>query len=180
MIKGEKIVLRAFEREDLPNCVRWFNDPEVVIYYGRFRPLSMAEEEEWYEEQLKDNNQFIFAIEFEGKHIGNCGFFDIDRPNRQAELIILIGEKDYWDKGLGTDAVNTLVRYGFEQMNFHRVYLKIFEPNGRAIRCYEKCGFVHEGLERESQFRHGRYMDLVVMSILEQEFKAGLQREGEG
>ncbi len=175
MIEGEKVRLRPIEREDLPRFVRWFADPEVRRHLVVYLPFSLAQEERWYEdlqERIRRNESVLLAIEtLEGVHIGNVGLHRINWKDRHAELGIVIGEKAYWGKGYGTDAIRTLLRFAFEEMNLHRVYLRVDEDNPRGIRCYEKCGFREEGRLRETVFREGQYHDQVVMSILRAEFQ---------
>ena len=175
MIVGEKVRLRPLEREDLPRCVRWFSDPEVRRHLTIYIPFSLAQEERWYEnvlDRLERNSDVLLAIETsEGVHIGNLGLHTIDWKNRAAELGITIGEKEYWGQGYGTDAIRTLLRLAFEEMNLHRVQLRVDVDNARGVRCYEKCGFQTEGTLRDVVFREGRYYDQYLMSILRPEFK---------
>jgi RimJ/RimL family protein N-acetyltransferase len=177
MILGQKVRLRAIERDDLPTFVRWFNDPEVLHYLLMYIPMSLAEEEKWFEEQLQRRDGRIFIIEaIDGDqpvHIGNTGIHDVDWKNRTAEVGIVIGEKDYWGKGYGTDALKTLLRFAFHEMNLNRVQLRVHDYNARAIRCYEKCGFRNEGCQRQALFRDGKYHDVLLMSVLADEFQAG-------
>lgn len=172
MIWGQKTRLRAIEREDLPTFVRWFNDPEVRQYLAMYMPMSLADEEKWFERQLEDQNSRVFAIETEeGVHIGNIGLHNIDWKNRRAILGIVIGEKEYWGQGYGSDAIMALLGFAFGEMNLHRVYLTVYDYNHRAIRCYEKCGFRHEGRLREAHFSSGQYHDELMMGILQEEFE---------
>ena len=90
----------------------------------------------------------------------------MDWKNRLAELAILIGEKSSRGKGFGTDAVKTLCRFGFMEMGLHKITVKVFAFNTAAIRCYEKCGFVREGLLRKEYFREGKFHDVIVMGLL--------------
>jgi RimJ/RimL family protein N-acetyltransferase len=93
------------------------------------------------------------------------------RPeNRNARLGIMIGDKSYWSQGYGTDAMLTLLRFGFEEMNLNRIDLTVDAENARAIRCYQKCGFVGEGRLREARYQRGKYGDQLVMSVLRDEF----------
>ncbi|MFQ6014718.1 MAG: GNAT family N-acetyltransferase [Anaerolineae bacterium] len=173
MIQGNKVRLRAIEREDLSRFVRWLNDPEVVQYLTIYTPFSMAEEERWFERQLEDDSSTILAIEtLDGTHIGNVGLHKIDWKNSHAELGIFIGEKEYWDQGYGSDAVMAMLNFAFNEMNLHRVSLGVYAFNKRAIRCYEKCGFRHEGTEREVVFKNGNYHDHLIMGILRHEFNS--------
>ena len=171
-IQGQRTRLRAIERDDLPRFVRWFNDPETRGYLAMRYPLSLVEEEQWLE-KLATRDDYVFAIEAEdGTHIGNIGLHDIQAENRCAVLGIIIGEKDHWDRGYGTDAIRAVLQWAFDYVNLHRVMLRVHEHNPRAIRCYEKCGFQHEGRLRESCFRGGQYYDELIMGILRHEFAA--------
>jgi diamine N-acetyltransferase len=161
MIHGERVVLRAIERDDLPHYVQWLNDPAVLAHFGRLVPLSLAQEENWYEEMLQDESVRNFAVEFEGRHIGGAGFRGIDGR---------IGQPQLWDQGLGYDVLHTLLHFGFEQMNLNRIYLRVLASNERAIHLYEKLGFQHEGCWRQAEFRHGQYHDLLWMSVLRGEW----------
>lgn len=170
MILGTRIVLRAVEREHLPNYVQWLNDPKVLEYFGYYVPLSLDQEETWYEEMLGDRTARAFSIEFDGRHIGGAGYHRIDGRNASAEVGLFVGLPELWDKGLGSEALQTLLRFGFEQMNLHRVYLRVYAENERAIHMYEKVGFQREGCWRQAEFRHGRYHDLLWMSVLRDEW----------
>ena len=176
MLEGELVTLRALEPDDLDRCHRWMNDSEVTRFLegGRY-PLSMANERQWLDAAMTTRSGFsnvLLAIETkDGVHIGNAGLHEASPEHRRAYLGIVIGEKDYWSKGYGTDAVRTL-RFAFEQMNIHRVELGTFDFNERAQACYRKCGFVEEGRRREDRYIDGRYHDLVIMGILRREWEA--------
>lgn len=170
MIHGDRVILRAIERDDLPTYVAWFNDPTVLEFFGRYQPMSLPEEEKWYEQMLDDASVRNFAIEFEGRHVGGCGFGCIDPRSASAEVGLFIGVPELWDQGLGRDTLQTLLRFGFEQMNLHRIYLRVFAGNERAVHLYEAVGFRHEGCWRDAEFRHGRYHDMLWMSVLREEW----------
>ena len=170
-IPGKTIRLRAIERSDIPAFVRWLNDPEVRQYLDMYLPMSQAQEENWFEAQLGDDGRRILGIEtLDGVLLGNIGLHAINWKERYAELGIVIGEKEYWNQGYGTDAVLTLLRFAFQQMNLHRVFLRVFEYNRRAMNCYEKCGFMLEGRLRQTHFHDGKYCDTLIMGILQEEF----------
>jgi diamine N-acetyltransferase len=176
MIYGERIRLRHVEREDLPKFVDWLNDPEVRHGLAMYLPLSSAEEENWFAELLKrPGDEQPLVIEVRGEAgwamIGNSGFFRFDWRNRNAELGIMIGDKTYWNQGYGTEAVRLLLRHGFTTLNLHRVFLRVFENNPRAIRAYEKAGFVHEGRMRQAEYHDGQYWDVLLMSVLSPEWR---------
>ena len=197
MITGERVRFRAVERDDLPTFVKWLNDPEVRQGILIYHPFSQAEEENWYEGMLKHPiDEHVLGIEvrlpservgmpkLEGetstqaeeehwKLIGSLAFTNVDWRNRSSEFGIMIGDKAYWDQGYGTEAVRLLVKHGFNTLNLNRIFLHVFENNPRAIRAYEKAGFVHEGKLRQAEFKDGIYIDILVMSILKDEFLQG-------
>jgi RimJ/RimL family protein N-acetyltransferase len=176
MIEGTKTRLRALEKEDLPRCVRWFNDPDLRRFLNMRYPLSMTEEEQWWANRLERGGKgdHIFAIEAEdGSHIGNIGLHNVDHENRRAMVGIAIGEKARWGRGYGTDAMRALLGWAFGYLNLHRVYLTVYAFNERAIRCYRTCGFQHEGTMRQAQYIDGEYIDEWMMGILREEFAAG-------
>jgi RimJ/RimL family protein N-acetyltransferase len=173
-MEGEQVRLRPIEREDLPRYVRWFGDPDVRRHLTVYLPFSMAQEERWFEglaERLERGTEVLLAIDtIEGVHIGNIGLHAIDWRNRSAELGIVIGEKEYWGQGYGTDAIGVLLRVAFDEMNLHRVCLRVDADNLRGIRCYEKSGFLVEGTLRQAVFREGEYHDQLLMSVLRPEY----------
>ena len=172
-IVGEKIYLRPIEIEDIDNYVARLNDEEVRLYLSMFTPFNKIREKEWVENLYKDEKNIALGImvKEDDKLIGNIGMHRISIPNRHAVLGIFIGDKTCWSKGYGTEALNLMLRYGFDQLNLHRVYLTVISFNPRAIRAYEKAGFVREGVYREHIYRNGKYHDLYVMSILENEWR---------
>lgn len=177
MIYQERIRLRSAERDDLPVFVGWLNDPEVTEGLALYRPLSMAEEVNWFEKMLtrpQDERPFVIEARMDTgwQIIGNLALFEIKWRERSAELGIVIGEKAYWNKGYGGDAIRALLKHGFETLNLHRIFLRVYETNPRAIRAYEKIGFVHEGRMRQAEFLKGGYIDVLLMSILSNEWKS--------
>lgn len=182
MLEGKLVRLRALEPTDVERAYRWMNDPEVIRHLGVRYPLSMADEERWLKE--RPTNSFEkgvgLAIETEdGVHIGSLDLRDVRPEDRKAGMGIMIGDKEYWSNGYGTDAIVTLLRFAFGEMNLNRVWLHVFEFNERAIACYQKCGFREEGRLRQHSYNQGRYWDTVVMGVLREEFEA-LHGLGEG
>jgi len=175
MLQGKLVRLRYPERGDLPTFVRWFNDSETTQFLLRGPPMGLEEEEQWYADLLKHEEK-VFCIETsEGKLIGNIGIMHLQWTNRNAEIGVLIGEKEYWSRGFGTEAIALLLRYMFEELNLERISLYCDETNLRAQRCYQKCGFRQEGKYRHHRFKGGVFTNDVVMSILREDWD-GLNR----
>jgi RimJ/RimL family protein N-acetyltransferase len=175
MYYGKRIRFRAPERTDIPTFVSWFNDPEVRHGLALYTPMSIAQEEKWFEEMLKRPEiQQPLTIEARSGEdwvtIGNTSLFSFNHQDHRAELGIVIGNKDYWNKGYGTEAITLLLKHCFETLNLNRVMLKVFKNNPRAIRCYEKSGFQHEGTMRQAHYQDGKYHDVLIMGILKEEW----------
>ena len=175
MIYGKHIRLRAIEREDLPKFVEWMNDPEVTSGLLIHIPLSMADEQRWFEGMAqRPAAERVLAIEMRDgdfwRMIGTTGFHEINMVNREAEFGISIGDKSIWNQGYGTEATRLMLQHGFETLNLNRIYLRVYETNPRAIRAYEKVGYVHEGCMRQSVYKHGKYIDVHLMSVLRSEW----------
>ena len=175
IVYGKRIRLRAVEREDVAKFHEYVNDPEVTRGLALHLPMSLADEEHWFENLGKrDPNEKPLAIEIrKGKGwvlIGNCGLFAIDWTNRSSELGIMIGEKSEWNKGYGTEAMTLLLQHGFETLNLNRLFLRVYSENVRAVRSYEKAGFLLEGRLREAVYKHGNYDDVLIMSVLRSEW----------
>ena len=176
MIYGERVRLRHVERDDLHKFVNWLNDPLVIQGISMYLPISMDEEDSWYEDVLKRPNEerpLCIDAKYEDgwQLIGNSGFFSIDWRNRSAEFGIFIGDTAYWDQGYGTEVVRLILQHGFFTLNLHRIFLRVFADNPRAIRVYEKVGFVHEGRQRQAVYWNGKYQDVLLMSVLRPEWE---------
>ena len=176
ILRGARVVLRPLATGDLRRCVKWFSDPQVTQFLGRNAPVTLAEEERWFRDYLRRADEQIFAIEVEGKHVGNLGLHKVDRVHRKADLGIVIGEPTYWSRGYGSEALRAALAYGFDHLGLNKVSLDVLEDNVRALRSYEKCGFVREGVHREDVFKDGRFLNVVRMSILAREFREGPRR----
>lgn len=175
MIYGNGLRLRAIEKDDLPRFVRWLNDPEVRENLLLFAPMSLDEEEEWYNGVLKrpkEERPLAIEIEIGGEWlpIGNIGLMKFEWHARNAEVGLFIGEKQYWNRGYGSEALRVMVGYAFDFLNLNKVYLHVYETNPRGIRAYQKVGFVEEGRLRQEVYKNGRYIDVLVMSILRSEW----------
>ena len=170
---GEKIYLRPLEMEDIDSFILWLNDEEVRQYLSMTTPLNRIREKEFIENLYKDDRNIVLGIVLKenDKLIGNVGISKIFIAHRRANLGIFIGDKSCWSKGYGTEAINLMLGYAFDQLNLHRIYLTVFSFNARAIHTYEKIGFKREGVSREHIFHNGSYHDMHYMGILEDEWR---------
>lgn len=167
MYEGRLVRLRAFERDDLDANHAFVNDYETVrgMISGIPFPSSMADEQHWLDQQTSyTRGEYQFAIEDGGGDlVGRCGVIRLDWKNRVAEVAIMLGAP-YRGRGYGTEAMALLTSFCFREMNLHKVKVSVFDFNAAAIRCYEKCGFVREGVLRGEIFRDGAYRDVVLMA----------------
>jgi RimJ/RimL family protein N-acetyltransferase len=177
VIRGNRIYLRSVERDDLERCHDWMNDEDLRSTLAQRYPMSLAREADWVERATRgqDPSEMNFAICLaEGdRHIGNCGLMTIDRDNRTATLGIFIGEKDCRGRGFGTEAVRTLCRFAFGEMDLRKIRLDTQAGNEAALRAYEKVGFRQEGVLRQEFYRKGRALDVVRMGLLRDELTQG-------
>jgi RimJ/RimL family protein N-acetyltransferase len=162
------IILRPIKENDSAMLYNWVNDKELVRKTFYYHPVSEMEHKEWFNAFLKKQNQYVFGIEEieSNELIGLCGLYDIDFIHRKGELKMKIGTKKYRGKGFGFLALIQLVRFGFEDINLHRIWLKVHEDNLPAISIYEKAGFTREGLLLEDMFVGGLYKNVLIMGMI--------------
>jgi RimJ/RimL family protein N-acetyltransferase len=164
--EGRLVRLRAVEESDLPRINEGIWDPAVSQFLSMVWPEPVAGTREWWEGARKNPTTAAFAIEtLAGELVGVCSLEGISPRNRSAEVGIWLG-RPYWDHGLGTDAVRTLCRFGFGEMNLQRIVLQVYDTNPRARHAYEKVGFKEEGRLRRGQFVGGGHVDVIVMGLL--------------
>lgn len=169
---GDRIYLSPRNNEDLEKFTEWLNDFETTDYIGRSGTLVTLDGEKKY---LEDNSSpeavFVIVTLEDNKMVGTVGLHEVNWINRNATLGIFIGDKEYRDKGYGTEAIRLILEYGFKYMNLHSIKLDAMKFNSRALKCYEKCGFKENGRRRDGAFINGKYYDTVSMDILDNEFK---------
>jgi RimJ/RimL family protein N-acetyltransferase len=167
VMHGAQIYLRPLEESDIPRMTEWVNDPEITRFTSMYRPTTERNEREFLE-RIAGSNEVGFGIArvSDDLLIGTAGLFRIDWRSRNAGFGIAIGDKDEWSKGIGRETTGLILRYAFETLNLHRVWLEVFEYNPRGIKAYEAMGFTHEGVEREHVYRDGRYWNVLMMGIL--------------
>jgi RimJ/RimL family protein N-acetyltransferase len=168
MIAGEHVILRAFEGDDAERCYRWMNDPNIVRTLKTRYPIAFQNEAEWLEGAMHaSHTERHFAVERrdDRTHIGNASIHDIDWVSRAGWFGLFIGEPTAWNRGFGSDAIGTLVRFAFDEMNLRKLRINVFDYNDRAKHVLESRGFVQEGRLRDDFYRDGAFHDLVIYSI---------------
>jgi RimJ/RimL family protein N-acetyltransferase len=183
MISGTKVRLRAYREDDLKNAMAMINNPVITRYLQFMRPTSLVQEREWLDGVLRndDPTRYSLAIETtDGEYLGGLALMHIDPRNRSAELGIALARPEELGRGFGTEAALLMLRHGFEEMNLHRIHLRVFDYNERALKSYRKIGFVEEGRMREAFYRHGSYHDVILMSLLADEFFTAHGRTDDG
>jgi len=167
---GKKCYLSPMDIDDAEKYTEWLNDFELtsnLILYNSV--INIETEKEFLEKLSKDHNYSIIDKET-NELIGNCGFVELDHLNQTSEIGIFIGNKNYWNKGYGTEALVLLLDYGFKALNLHNVMLKVYSFNERAIKSYEKVGFKIIGRRREALKRGIKTHDIIYMDLLYKEF----------
>lgn len=170
---GKRVYLRALEKEDLIYIRKWSNDPEIRKLIGEVVSMSQADADKFLERVYSDNTRewFVIVVKENDRLIGETGLLRMFPAWRTADISIIIGEKDAWGKGYGTEAILLLLDYAFRCLNFHRVAIGIVGFNKRAISFWKKIGFKKEGVQRDGYYYNHKYFDFVMMSILEDEFR---------
>lgn len=167
------IYLREIDRSDVPVIHSWRSDRSVVdTLTGAFRHVNITADEQWFDRYMASrSNQVRLAIVLRESHqmIGVAYLLGIDWVHRSAEFGLMIGAPEQWGKGYGTTATRLAVDHAFDDLNLNRVQLEVLEDNAGAIKVYERCGFVREGVLRDAVYKRGEYRSLVVMGLLASE-----------
>lgn len=175
MIDLGPVVLRPFEPHDVERLYAFRNDWQVTQYLGGFSSGYTRENlREWIKFHRNRDDEVLWAIadKKDDRCIGHVGLYKIDLRLRKGEFAIVIGELKTQGKGVGRRATEAMIDWGFRQMNLHKISLSVLATNKRAIRLYESIGFRHEGVLRDEQYRDAKYVDVVLMSLLDREWKS--------
>ncbi|GHV06649.1 N-acetyltransferase [Spirochaetia bacterium] len=167
---GEKCYLSPIDADDAEKFTEWLNDLDVTVNLQLYQASINAENERSFLNKLAEGHHYSIIDKKTDGLIGNCGFMDIDNLNQTAELGIFIGDKNYWGKGYGTEALSLLADYGFKCLNLHNIMLRVYSFNKRAIACYEKVGFKKIGIRREALYRNREVYDIIFMDLLAGDF----------
>ena len=175
-LRGEKILLRGLQQEDMKSYRRWLDNADATFFMeSGWKPTSDKDLDALYRVSTESDENAVFVIvdRETDRAMGTCGLYVIQWVCRRGEFRIFIGDTGFFDKGFGSEAARLVIAYGFEKLNLNTIYLGVNTENARAIKSYENAGFVREGVRRELIYRNGRYYDALMMSILRQEYFAG-------
>lgn len=144
LVSGQ-LRLRPLTLADLTQMVVWNRDPELQFFVDCDLPTDLKSLEKWFHTNIPDRHYQIFIIEVAGLPVGDLELDHICWKKREAELRIRIGDKNYWNRGLGSEALHLILDHFFGERDFQRIYLRVYDFNKRAIRCYQKNGFKQIG-----------------------------------
>jgi len=167
---GKKCYLSPMNVNDASIYTEWLNDLEITANLSMYHSIINIDTEKEFLEKLSKEHNYSIIVNETNEIIGSCGFMDLDHVNQTAEAGIFIGNKNYWNKGYGTEAFQLLLDYGFKALNLHNIILKVYSFNKRAIRSYEKIGFKTIGKRREALNRGNKTYDIIFMDIMGNEF----------
>jgi RimJ/RimL family protein N-acetyltransferase len=171
MLKHGKIKFRAWNRTDIEKLFLWLNDSEVMKYLeNAFPSRSYESVVEYYEQRIKEPYRYMIIDQKSSKPIGTCRLFNINHKDDRCEFALIIGDKDYWGKGYGMDAVEMCKKIAFVGLNLNRLELHCYAINNRAIKLYTKCGFKKDGQLREYSQLNSKHEDVIIMSILSADY----------
>lgn len=173
MLKCKRIHLRLLEREDIPQRTVWMNDKEINRMLILDWPISLTKSQKWFDTAINDNSKIHFVIidNEMNRLIGVAGLVDINTRDRHAEVYLIIGEKNYWGKGIATEVLNLLIEYSFEYLGIKRLYGYNFSYNIASQKMLEKVGFIKEGIMRKHIYKNGKLEDINIYGLLKDELE---------
>lgn len=173
IIAGAKVGLGPLEHGLLPLYTRWMNDIEVTHTLGVLRPFTLESEQAWYERVIHSAGDMHFTV-YElttGRPVGTTSLMEINYRSSTATFGIMIGERDCWNKGYGSEAARLVLEYGFFLLNLNNIMLTVHANNPRGVRAYEKAGFKIIGRRREAYRMAGEVYDVIMMDALAADFR---------
>ena len=174
-LEGETVELRRHARENYGLYAKWYGDPEIWhLTSWALSPLDRSAVEKLFEDRELSpiDDSFAIHIKDDDEPVGVISLMNISDTNASAELSVIVGHPDDRHQGYGTEAIELLIRYAFEELGLNRVGLSAFDFNGEAISAYEKLGFAVEGRYRQAIKRNSGFHDAILMSILKNEWQA--------
>jgi diamine N-acetyltransferase len=171
VLTGERIRLTPLASSDLEPLLEWTRDRDLMLMNAPYSPISEAQHRDWFDAIQRRSDVVCFAIRLKESQgiVGSCQLHSISAVHRSADLQIRMGDAEHRDRGLGSEALELLVSFGFDDLNLRRIGLHVLADNAKAIHVYEKIGFVREGVWRSAAYIAGRYVDVVLMGLLDTE-----------
>jgi len=162
-----KISFKDHTRNDIEYRVKWLNDPEINRFIGNDTENTDSDKQkQWFDRYDMDDSKHCFTICSDNNPIGVVGLSHIDKKKKQSKLFVLVGNKNFWGKGIGTQAVGYITKYGFEKLELEKIIAEVYENNIPARRCYEKAGFIQEtSLGDEKQELNNKTESLITYKI---------------
>jgi diamine N-acetyltransferase len=170
-LKGKRLYLRPLDMSDVDRCTRWVNDPEIRDFITIAFPLSKTQEEEYIRSSSGGDKIKLAIVTYENVHIGNITVDKIDWINRVATTGTMIGEKEYWGKGYGTEAKMLLLDHLFNRLGIRKVHSAAYAFNPRSIKYSLKCGYKIIGRYKDERYHNGSYHDLVLLEVFKDEWQ---------
>lgn len=181
-LRGRNVNLRPIEKEDVPLITRWVNDPDVRHLVNHWLPSNKEEEAKWVDNlEKKKDTDIVLLIELaDGRPIGLMGLHRINWRDRVATTGALIGEKDCWGRKLGSEAKMLLLHHAFRTMNLRKICSSVIAFNERSRRYSLRCGYKEEGVQKEHIFRDGKYWDMILLAVFQEDFDPIWERYQKG
>ena len=177
VLRDERVTLRPPVPDDVPHIVRWLADVEVTRMLGYLQvAFSEAQETDWLKKVAEDRNSVFWIIEVDGKPIGTSGIREIDWKNQHGQTGTLIGEREYWGKGIGIEQAQLRTRFAFHELNLIKLKSAAFAENAASLRMAKRIGYREVGVERCEVFADGRWHDAVLSELLREDWQK-LQQE---
>lgn len=166
VLSGNKVYLKSITDDDTVNIIRWRNSESVRKNFIFRKPFTDESQTKWLETVIRTGEavQFIIYDINDKKPIGSSYLRDVDKEHKKAEYGIFIGEESARGKGLGTETAQLMIKYAFEELSLHKIYLRVFSDNITARKSYEKAGFIEEAYLKDEIFIDGTYRDIVLMA----------------
>lgn len=167
----EKMKFKKIGKNDLSILLSWRNKEGIRDFNTQFMLLNLELQKKWFMQIKKSNEREMFLIIYDDKPVGVCGLINMDKKNHNAEIAIIIGEKENHGKGIGTSAMKKLLKIGFKKFNLHRISAEVFEFNNTSQKFFESLDFKYECTEKDKLWRRGKWWNVIMYSILDNEYK---------
>jgi RimJ/RimL family protein N-acetyltransferase len=158
-IGGKTLVLRPYDKEHATRMIDgvWINDPEISRYIISYLGHSREKQENWYDAAAASQNKYLWGIFYDGIHIGIADILDVNPVNHNAEYGILIGEREFWGKGIATEVAKVVADYGFNTLNLEHLYAEVILPNEGSKIALERAGYKEYGRKPGAAYIDGQY-----------------------